>query len=83
MSPDWEVHYSREAANYLADNGEFVSALFFTMECLADSPVMPPLAAFPLADGRFSISLEGHQVLFSIQYAKRIIFISAVSAPVS
>lgn len=81
MQAEWEVHYSHEAATYLEDNGELISALFFAMEALAETKGVPSSGAVPLVDGRFVVELEGHLVLFSVYAVAQVIHISAIIPP--
>lgn len=81
MQVDWEVHYSLEAAIYLEDNGELISALFFAMEALAEIAPMLPSIAIAMVDGRYAIALEKHLVLFTIQSDEQVIAISAIIPP--
>lgn len=60
----WEVHYSREAATYLEDNGQLIAELFFAMESLADSAGIPKNGDFHELDDRIYWSILAHWVVY-------------------
>ena len=77
----WEVEYEREAANYLADNGQLVANLFFAMEALAHTEGIPPNGMIQTQAGLFSAILERHQIVFRRDEMNRIVSIVAIQPP--
>ena len=60
----WEVHYSQEAATYLEDNGELITALFFAVEALAESDGMPLAGNFQEVQGFVHWIIQEHLVVY-------------------
>jgi len=78
----WEVHYSREAATYLEDNGELITHLFFAMEALAESDGIPIVGNFETMQNVIYWAVQSHWVVYGrLESAKivRIIFIKPTS----
>jgi hypothetical protein len=78
----WEVEYEREAANYLADNGQLVANLFFAMEALARTEGIPPTGMLQTQSGLLSAVIERHQIVFRRDELNRIVSIIAIQPPV-
>lgn len=68
----WEVHYSREAATYLEDNGALISKLFFAMESLSASDGLPANGEFQEMQGAIFWVVEGHLVIYRRLASSRI-----------
>ena len=60
----WEVHYSLEAANYLADNSALISELYWAMECLADTDGMPSSGEYRELRGLVYWTIQDHEVVY-------------------
>ena len=60
----WEVHYSREAATYLEDNGQLIADLFFAMESLADTEGRPINNYVEDVQGLIYWLIEGHTAVY-------------------
>jgi hypothetical protein len=60
----WEVWYGLEAANYLADNGSLITALFFAMESLAESEGWPQQGAYHQQDELIIWQILNHRVIY-------------------
>ncbi len=60
----WEVHYSREAATYLEDNGALISTLFFAVDSLSASDGLPAIGEFQEMQGVIFWWVEGHLVIY-------------------
>ena len=60
----WEVWYSREAANYLADNGSLVAYLFFAMESLAETAGWPQNGDYYQESDLVTWQILGHSVIY-------------------
>ena len=60
----WEVHYSREAATYLEDNGELITHLFFAMEALAESDGIPIVGNFETTRDIIYWTIQNHLVVY-------------------
>lgn len=77
----WEVEYEREAANYLADNGQLVANLFFAIEALAHTEGIPPNGMLQIQTGLLSAVIERHQIVFRRDELNRIVSIVASQPP--
>ena len=60
----WEVHYSLEAANYLADNSALISGLYWAMESLADTDGMPSSGEYRQLQGLVYWTVHWHEVVY-------------------
>jgi|GEM_PF-1653807 len=61
----WEVHYSAESANYLADNGGLIAPLFFAIEALAETDGIPTNGEYEATQqSLFYWIIQGHEVVY-------------------
>ncbi len=72
----YEVHYSDEAASYLADNGELVANLFFAMESLG---YRTPAEAEEVETGLWRWATLGHYVYYRQDEQARIVTIATIA----
>ena len=76
--PQWEVWYDLEAANYLSDNGELVTELFFAMEALADTKGVPPATEYEFETSRYLTILNNHIITYTRNTTAKVITISTI-----
>lgn len=74
----WWVEYSKEAANYLEDNGALVAALFFAMEALAEHEGVPAEGAIMVEAGEYIFEAENHIVVFERNESTQIVRITVI-----
>jgi hypothetical protein len=74
----WEVWYDLEAANYLADNGELVAALFFAMEALAETDGWPQQGDYHQEDELITWQILDHLVIYQRLENQQIAQIAAI-----
>ena len=59
----WEVWYSLEATNYLADNGQLVADLFFKMESLAEREGWPKVGSYESENDLIFWQIARHKMI--------------------
>lgn len=74
----WWVEYSLEAANYLADNGELVAALFFALEAMVEHDGWPQIEVTELNAGLFAFEVEGHIVAFRRNQENALVMVEVI-----
>ena len=74
----WEVHYSLEAGNYLADNGELITDLFFALEALANSEGTPTVGDFQAVQSLVYWEVQGHVVVYRRLESRKIVRILVI-----
>lgn len=74
----WWVEYSLEATNYLADNGELVTSLFFAMEAMAEHEGWPQRAYVDVGEGLYLFYGEGHLVTFRRDAANQLVKVETI-----
>lgn len=77
----WEVEYEREAANYLAGNGQLVAHLFFAIKALAHTEGIPTNGMLQFQPGLLSAVIARHQIVFRRDTVKCVVSIVAIQPP--
>jgi hypothetical protein len=74
----WEIHYSREAAQYLEDNTSLITELYFAIEALAASSGMPPAGSFDEMQGLILWNTLGHLVILRRTQVAQVVRVLAI-----
>ena len=74
----WEVWYGLEAANYLDDNGTFVTDLFFAVELLAESEGWPQQGMYHQQDALVIWQVLNHLVIYQRLVDQQVVQIASI-----